>query len=151
MSEGGVTVPMMGGDGLFDQSYIQLATATAAEGDMVTTVGLPTDKLPKGIEFKAAYEAAFPGEQIGAYDAYSYDAANVLIDAILAAAKDKGVDKVVLPAGRDAIIANVAKTDIEGITGKISFDANGDTTNKSITVYRIEKGKFVPYVVPVVK
>ena len=151
MSEGGVTAPMMGGDGLFDKSYVDLATTVAVEGDMITTIGLPTDKLPKGIEFKAAYSAAFPGEEIGAYDAYSYDAANVLIGAVVAAAKDKGAAAVISPAGRDAIIANVAKTDVDGISGKITFDANGDTTNKAITVYRIEKGAFVPYVIPEVQ
>ena len=149
--EGGYTKPLMGGDGLFDPQYIALATPAAAEGDMVTSVGLPTSELPKGVEFKAAYEAAFPGEEVGAYDAYSYDAANVLIEAILAAAKDKGVDQVIMPAGRDAIIANVAKTDTEGVTGKIAFDKNGDTTNKAITVYRVEKGAFVPFVLPATK
>jgi branched-chain amino acid transport system substrate-binding protein len=148
MSEAGVKAPLMGGDGLFDPQFIELATATAAEGDMCTSVGLPTDKLPKGVEFKTAYEAAFPGEQIGAYDAYSYDAANVLIDAIIAAAKDKGAAAVIMPAGREQIIANVAKTSVEGVTGKISFDKNGDTLNKAITVYRVEKGAWVPFVIP---
>jgi len=146
--ESGYTKPLMGGDGLFDPQYIALATPSAAEGDMVTSVGLPTSELPKGVEFKAAYEAAFPGEEVGAYDAYSYDAANVLIEAILAAAKDKGAAQVVMPVGRDAIIANVAKTSTEGVTGKIEFDKNGDTTNKAITVYRVEKGAFAPYVLP---
>lgn len=146
--ESGYTKPLMGGDGLFDPQYIALATTTAAEGDMVTSVGLPTSELPKGVEFKTAYEAAFPGEEVGAYDAYSYDAANVLIEAILAAAKDKGAAQVIMPAGRDAIIANVAKTNVEGVTGKIEFDKNGDTTNKAITVYRVEKGAFAPYVLP---
>ena len=148
MSDNGVKAPMMGGDGLFDQQYINLAGASQSEGDMVTSVGLPMASMPKGQEFQAAYAKAFPKEEVGAYDAYSYDAANVLIDAILAAAKDKGVDKVVLPAGRDAIIANVAKTDVQGVTGKIAFDKNGDTTNKAITVYRVQGGKFVPYLVP---
>jgi len=146
--ESGYTKPLMGGDGLFDPQYIALATPPAADGDMVTSVGLPTSELPKGVEFKAAYEAAFPGEEVGAYDAYSYDAANVLIEAILAAAKDKGAAQVVMPVGRDAIIANVAKTNVEGVTGKIEFDKNGDTTNKAITVYRVEKGAFVPFVLP---
>lgn len=146
--EAGYKAPLMGGDGLFDPQYIALATPAAAEGDMVTSVGLPTSELPKGVEFKAAYEAAFPGEEVGAYDAYSYDAANVLIEAILAAAKEKGAAQVVMPVGRDAIIANVAKTSTEGVTGKIEFDKNGDTTNKAITVYRVEKGAFVPFVLP---
>ena len=151
MSESGVTAPMMGGDGLFDAQYIKLGGQDAVQGDLVTSVGLPIDKLPKGQEFTAAYKAEFPNDEVGAYDAYSYDAANVLISAIVAAAKEKGVEALIMPAGRDAIIANVAKTSTEGVTGKIAFDANGDTTNKAITVYKIEGDTFVPFVVPVTK
>jgi len=149
MSESGVTAPLMGGDGLFDAQYIKLAGQDPVQGDLVTSVGLPIDKLPKGQEFTAAYKAEFPSEEVGAYDAYSYDAANVLISAIVAAAKEKGVDGLLTPAGRDAIIANVAKTDTDGVTGKIAFDPNGDTTNKAITVYKIEGETFTPFVVPV--
>jgi len=145
---GGVKAPMMGGDGLFDAQFIALAGAGAAEGDMVTSVGLPMGSLPMGQEFQAAYTKAFPGEEVGAYDAYSYDAANVLIDAVIGVAKDKGATAVTSPAGKDAIIAAVAKTNTNGVTGKISFDAHGDTTNKAITVYKVEAGKFVPYMVP---
>jgi len=148
MSDSGVKAALMGGDGLFDPQYVALAGVEQSEGDMVTSVGLPTDMLPKAQEFQAAYAEAFPDTEIGAYDAYSYDAANVLIEAIVAAAKEKGANAVVSPAGRDAIIAAVAKTDADGVTGKISFDENGDTTNKAITVYKIEGGEFVPFVVP---
>ena len=148
MSESGVKAPMMGGDGLFDAQYIKLAGTEAAQGDLVTSVGLPTAELPKGQEFTAAYKAAFPNDEVGAYDAYSYDAAKVLIAAIVAVAKEKGVSALAMPDGRDAIIANVAKTNADGVTGKIAFDANGDTTNKAITVYKIEGEEFVPFVVP---
>jgi branched-chain amino acid transport system substrate-binding protein len=37
---------------------------------------------------------------------------------------------------------------MEGVTGKVAFDANGDTTNKAITVYRVEGGTWVPFIVP---
>ena len=53
----------------------------AAEGDFATSVGLPIDKLPKGQEFTAAYKAMFPNDEIAAYDAYAYDATNVIIKA----------------------------------------------------------------------
>jgi branched-chain amino acid transport system substrate-binding protein len=135
LKEGGVAVPLMGGDGLYDAEYIKLAGAESAKGDLCTSVGLPIDLLPKGQEFKSAFEAAYPGEAIAAYDAYSFDAANVIIKAIVSVAKSMGVDKVTTTEGKKAIIAAVAKTDFEGVTGKVQFDANGDTTNKAITVY----------------
>jgi branched-chain amino acid transport system substrate-binding protein len=148
MSESGVTAPLMGGDGLFDAQYIKLAGTDAAQGDLVTSVGLPTDKLPKAQEFTAAYKKQFPDKEIGAYDAYSYDAANVLIGAIMKAVKDKGASAVASPASRDEIIANVAATSVDGVTGQIAFDKNGDTTNKAITVYKVENGKWVAALIP---
>jgi branched-chain amino acid transport system substrate-binding protein len=145
LKEGGVAVPLMGGDGLYDQEFINLAGAEAAKGDLATSVGLPLDQLPKGQEFKAAFEKMFPGEQIAAYDAYSYDAANVIIKAIESVAKEMGAAKVATTEGKQAIIAAVAKTDFEGVTGKVQFDANGDTTNKAITVYEVgADGKWAP-------
>ncbi len=135
LKEGGVNVPLMGGDGIFDPEYIKLAGAANAKGDFATSVGLPLEQLPKGVDFKAAFEAAYPGENIAAYDAYSYDAADVIIKAIVSVAKEMGVDKLTTTEGKQAIIAAAAKTDFEGVTGKVQFDANGDTTNKAITVY----------------
>jgi branched-chain amino acid transport system substrate-binding protein len=135
LKEGGVAVPLMGGDGLFDPEYIKLAGAANAKGDFATSVGLPLDEMPKGQDFKAAFNAKFPGEAIAAYDAYSYDAANVIIKAIVSVAKSMGADKVATAEGKKAIIAAVAKTDMDGVTGKVQFDSKGDTLNKAITVY----------------
>jgi branched-chain amino acid transport system substrate-binding protein len=135
LKEGGVKVPLMGGDGLFDPAYIKLAGAANAKGDLATSVGLPTDQMPKGQDFIAAYKAAYPSEEIAAYDAYSFDAANVIIKAIISVAKSMGADKVTTSEGKKAIIAAVAKTNFEGVSGTVSFDAHGDTTNKAITTY----------------
>jgi len=137
LKEGGVPVPLMGGDGLFDAEYIKLAGAENAKGDFAPSVGLPLDQLPKGQEFKAAFEAEYPGDAIAAYDAYSFDAANVIIKGIVAAATELGVDKLTTTEGKQAIIAAVAKTSFDGVTGKVEFDENGDTTNKAITVYTV--------------
>ena len=46
------------------------------------------------------------------------------------------------------LIAAVAATDKDGVTGKIAFDENGDTLNKAITVYRVEAGEWKPYIIP---
>jgi branched-chain amino acid transport system substrate-binding protein len=141
--DAGVKAPLMGGDGLYDPEFINLAGAAQAEGDFTTSVGLPLDQLPKGQEFKAAFEKEYPGQEIAAYDAYSYDAADVIIDGILTAAEKVGTDKVTSPAGRDEVIKAVAAFNGEGVTGAISFDKNGDTTNKAITLYKVEGGKWV--------
>ena len=144
VKEGGLAVPVMSGDGSFDPEWIKLAGIAAAEGDMASNVGLPIDLMPKGQDFMAAYTAEFPGEVPAAYDAYSYDAANVIIKAIIAVAKQVGADKVTTTEGKKAIIAAVAKTDFEGVTGQVKFDSKGDTLNKTITVYAVKGGKWVP-------
>jgi len=135
MKEGSVAVPLMGGDGIFDPEYIKLAGAANATGDLATSVGLPLAQLPQGQAFKSAFDAAYPGQEIAAYDAYSFDAANVIIKAIVSVAKSMGVDKVATTDGKKAIIAAVAATDFQGVTGQVKFDSNGDTLNKAITVY----------------
>jgi branched-chain amino acid transport system substrate-binding protein len=140
--DAGLKAPLMGGDGLYDAEFIKLAGAAQAEGDYATSVGLPLDKLPKGVDFKAAFEKKFPGETIAAYDAYSYDATNVIINAILAEAKANKAG-LTTPAGRDAIIKNVADTNTTGVTGEIAFDSKGDTTNKAITLYVVQGGTWV--------
>lgn len=147
ISAAGVEAPVAGGDALFDAQYVAIA-GEGAEGDMCTSVGLPTDKLPNGQAFAAAYAAEFAGEEIGAYDAYGYDAADALIRSIIATAKAQGVDALQSPAGRDAIITGVAASDFDGVTGKVAFDELGDTLNKAITLYRVEKGAWTPFIVP---
>ncbi len=144
LKEGGVKVPMMSGDGCFDPEYIKLAGAENAEGDFCTSVGLPLDQMPKGQDFKTAFEAEYPGEAIAAYDAYSYDAANVIIKSIIAAAGSVGADKLTTTEGKQAIIAATGSVNFEGVTGTVSFDANGDTNNKAITVYVVKGGAWVP-------
>lgn len=147
-SDAGVKAPLMGGDGLYDGEYVKLAGAEQAEGDYCTSVGLPIDKLPNGQAFIDAYKAEYPNDDIAAYDAYAYDAAKLIIDAVLKVAGEQGADQVATPAGKDAIIAAVAATNVEGVTGAIAFDANGDTTNKAITTYQVKGGAWTPVVIP---
>lgn len=140
-----LNVPLMGGDGLYTQQFIDIAGAANADGDLATSVGLPIDQQPKGQEFKTAFAKAFPSTDIEAYDTYAYDSAMVIIEAIKTVAKDMGADKLATPAGKQAIIDAVAATDYDGVTGKVSFDKLGDTTNKAISTYIVKDGKFEPY------
>ncbi len=76
----------------------------------------------------------------GAYGAYAYDAANAIINAVKAA-KDANGGK--LPTGDDLrakVVDGVQKSDFDGISGHVSFDEFGDTTNKQLTVYQVQKG-----------
>jgi branched-chain amino acid transport system substrate-binding protein len=129
----GIRAPLMGGDGIYDGTYIENAK-DAAEGDLCTSVGAPTDDLESAADFVEAYEDAGYPDAYAAYGAYAYDAANVIIEA-LAEVLD-GEDELT-PELREEIVAAVADTDMEGVTGDVTFDEFGDTTTKVLTVYRV--------------
>jgi branched-chain amino acid transport system substrate-binding protein len=134
----GLTVPLMGGDGIKDPVYIELAGKTS-EGDIATSVGAPTEALETSKQFVSDYKAAGYKEPYSTYGAYSYDAANAIINALktsLASASDA-------KSARAATIDAMGKVSFDGATGKVAFDEFGDTTNKVITAYVVKGGEFV--------
>lgn len=142
VKDAGVRAPLMGGDGLYDEKYIERAGAARAEGDYCVTGDLPPDRLPNGVAFKAAFAKRFPVASIEAYDAYGYDAANVLIDAVVEAAKADR-DGLMSPDGRDVIVRNVSGTDTMGATGKLAFDFKGDATTSAFTLHVVRSGSWI--------
>ena len=147
--EAGGTAVVMGGDALYAAELVEVAGVENSEGTLVTAIGYPADQLPGGQKFIADYKAMFPNDEIASsFDAYAYDAAQAIIRAAFDAAATVGVDQLSSPAGRTAIIEGVAGGSFQGATGDFSFDANGDTNNTAITVYRIEGGEFVPFLLP---
>lgn len=140
MKAAGLNVPLMGGDGIYDPTYIKLA-GPKSNGDLATSVGAPTDTLATAKDFVAAYKAAGYTEDFSAYGAYSYDAANVIINALAKVLPGK---KSIDSSVRSAIVDAVQATDFTGVTGHVSFDQYGDTTNKVLTVYKVTGGAWVP-------
>ncbi|MFF2515063.1 branched-chain amino acid ABC transporter substrate-binding protein [Streptomyces sp. NPDC058086] len=137
LKDGGVKVPLFGGDGMFSDTYIQTAGKTS-EGDLATSVGQPVDSLPSAADFIKKYKASGLKGDYGTYGGYSYDAATAIIKAIANVVKDGKI-----PDGaRAKIVDEVQKTKFEGIAGPVSFDEYGDTTNKQLTVYQVVNGKW---------
>jgi branched-chain amino acid transport system substrate-binding protein len=137
MKAAGLNIPLMGGDGIYDPSYVDLAGA-AANGDLATSVGAPVDTLASAKAFVAAYTAAGYKDPMGAYGAQSYDAANAIINALktsLAKAADA-------KSARADTVTAVGSVSFDGATGKISFDKYGDAVSKVITVYKVGGGKW---------
>ena len=139
MKAAGLNVPLMGGDGIYDPKFIVLA-GTTANGDLATSVGAPTDSLPAGKKFLTDYAAAGYKEPAAAYGAYSYDAANAIINALKVSLKDA---KDVASA-RQATIDALGKVSFEGVTGPVAFDKFGDTTSRVLTVYKVTDLKWAP-------
>ncbi|MCJ0872734.1 branched-chain amino acid ABC transporter substrate-binding protein [Streptomyces sp. AP-93] len=131
----GTKIPLVGGDGIYDKKYVELAGAESA-GDLATSVGAPVESLPSAKDFVANYTKAGYKEPFAAYGGYSYDSAWAIIEAVKAAV-DANNGK--LPAdARAKVLAAVQGVSFDGVTGKVSFDEFGDATNKQLTVYKVE-------------
>lgn len=122
-------------DGCCEEAFIQAAGAANLEGNtFVTFGGLPPSELTgRGAEFREGYRKMF-GVDPEAYAVYGYEAARALLDGIRRApTKD-----------RAAILKAVAQTkDFDGALGRWSFDENGDTTNRVMSINSVKDGKFV--------
>jgi branched-chain amino acid transport system substrate-binding protein len=139
MKAAGLNVPLMGGDGIYDPKYIQLAGKTSTN-DLATSVGAPVDTLPTAKQFVTDYNAAGFKDPYAAYGGYSYDAANAIIEALKVSLKD-ATD---VESTRKATVDALAKVAFDGVTGKVAFDQYGDTTSKVLTTYKVEGGKWAP-------
>ncbi|MER5930582.1 branched-chain amino acid ABC transporter substrate-binding protein [Streptomyces sp. NPDC002054] len=131
----GANIPLVGGDGIYDKKYVELAGAGAA-GDLATSVGAPVETLPSAKDFIANYEKANFKDPFAAYGGYSYDSAWAVIEAVKKVVEGNGGK---LPDGaRAKVLEAVQGVSFEGVTGKVSFDEFGDATNKQLTVYKVE-------------
>lgn len=138
LKEAGLNIPLMGGDGMQSADYIKLNPKSA--GDFATAVGGDVTKLPTAANFIKDYQAAGYKDPYETYGGYSYDSAWAIIEAVknvVSANSGK------LPSSaRPAVVDAVQKISFDGVTGKVSFDEFGDTTNKQLTVYTVKDGKW---------
>jgi branched-chain amino acid transport system substrate-binding protein len=129
----GLTMPLMGGDGMNDPAFISGAGATSA-GSYASGVGVPVAQLPGAAKFLADYKAAGFTTQPSDYGPYAYDAAN----AVIATLQKALTGKKSLPSGiRKVVVTDLQRTKQKGVTGAIQFDRYGDITAASFTLYRV--------------
>ncbi|MCX4998869.1 branched-chain amino acid ABC transporter substrate-binding protein [Streptomyces longwoodensis] len=133
----GAKIPVVGGDGIYDPTFIKLAGANAA-GDLATSVGAPVETLASAKQFVADYKAGGYKEEYAAYGGYSYDAAWAIIEGVKKVVDDN--DGKLPDDARAKVTAAVQNVSFDGVTGKVSFDEFGDATNKQLTVYAVENG-----------
>lgn len=133
MNEAGLDIPVIGGDMLYSADYISLAGEGNTEGDIATALGMPLADQPKGTEFLEKYRDAY-GQDPEAYDSYAYDAALCIIEAVLGS---ESTDR--------AVVSNAVRSgSVEGVTGTVAFDENGDNRQQVISAYRVEAGAWKP-------
>jgi len=135
MKDLGMVAPkvyFMGPDGLYEDELLKAATCDAVLAtDMhMTFASLPFENMTgKGGEIYKQYKADYKIEPTS-YALYSWEAAAVVVEAI----KKAGVKD------REKIRAAIAATkDFDGLNGKWSFDANGDTTMDVMSGFKVVK------------
>lgn len=136
LAAGGVTAPMVGGDGIVNPGFV---SAGGRQGDLGTSVGPPPETLPAAREFVEAYRQAGYPESIGSYGASTFDAANILVDSTV---RSLGEDGEWTPALRPDVVRSVQGFDGVGVTGPLSFDRFGDIVQDAVTVYRVQGGQW---------
>ncbi len=139
MKAAGLNIPLMGGDGIYDDTFIK-DNGAPVTGDYATSVGAPAADLPSAQAFIKAYQAAGYKDGYSAYGAYSYDAAQALIAAMKVSLKDKSD----VQSARAATATEVGKVNLTGATGQVAFDDFGDTKARVISIYQVKDGKWTP-------
>ena len=138
MIQSGLAVPFFGGDGIQDGngdgSYIAIAGADAA--DSYSSVAAIHD-IPDAAAFAAKYSAEF-GEDPGAYSAAAYACVQVMVEGIKAAIAGGTVTRETVRAA----VMDPSKT-YSTVLGTVGLDENGDTTQKIISLYKVENGDWV--------
>jgi branched-chain amino acid transport system substrate-binding protein len=130
----GLTVPLMGGDGMNDPEYIAGAGPDAT-GSYASSVGVPLDQLDSAADFRKAYKATGFKSGPTNFGPYAYDATNAIITALRKPLEGKRQ----LPTNvRERVISGLQTSNTRGITGVVTFDLYGDATSPTFTLYRVE-------------
>jgi branched-chain amino acid transport system substrate-binding protein len=125
----GLKAKLIAGDEACTPQFIKLAGAAMNSGTYCTLAGVPPSKMPQGDAFFKRYQQRF-GVPVQLYAPYAYDAVMAMAGAMQAA--DSVDPKVYLPK-----LQNLA---MDGVTGPIRFDGNGDIRNGAITVRQFDRG-----------
>ena len=132
-------VPYVGPDGINDgsgetkDSFLNLAAA-AAKNSYSTLAGI--GDFPGKAQFDADYKAEYGIDATG-YAGTGYACAQVVIDALKRAGETNPADMTAL---REAVRVAGTATDVtySTIVGDITFDENGDTSQKIVSIYSVD-------------
>jgi branched-chain amino acid transport system substrate-binding protein len=126
------SIPFGGGDGISDGSAATASSflnVAGPQGDVNSymTVAAIHD-IPNAAKFTADYKAKWNAEP-GAYSASGYACAQVFLQALSKVGSD-----------REAVRSYVTTTanTFSTVLGTVSFDANGDTTQRVISYYKFD-------------
>jgi len=133
--------PLGGGDGIVTPTFA--TTIGIPPGPIYGTVAvIDTSKNPAAQTFVSQYNAVY--STINVYSAAAYDCTKILIQAIKAALANgahtptDSSDATGAKSFRQAVISAIQGISFDGVTGHQAFDSNGDTTDKIISIYKLD-------------
>ena len=130
----GPDVVLMGSDGMFS-SQIVTAAGASIEGLYLSSPDFTafTSKYP---DFLAKHRAKYGSEPLSIFHAHSYDAANIIFNAIEAVAETApdGTIYIGRQALRDALFAT---SNYDGLIGNLTCNEFGDCSAPVIAVYQV--------------
>ncbi|HEY8889752.1 MAG TPA: ABC transporter substrate-binding protein [Clostridium sp.] len=124
-----ITVPLLGGDG-WDSADLFKVGGTAVNGCYLSDHYSAQDTAAIAVAFRKEYTAKYnlPADAMAVLN---YDAAKIMVEAIRTAGKTDG----------PSIIAALAKTNIDVVSGNVTFDKNRDAI-KGAVILKVENDKF---------
>jgi len=126
----GIDIPFVSGDGVKDESFIEVA-GDSAEG-VYATGPMDTAGNPVADAAREAHVAKY-GEEPGPFFMNAYAAAQAVVNAIEAAGSTEP----------DAIMDALRSEYVETPLGSISFDERGDAIGVGFAIYQVQDGVYV--------
>lgn len=132
----GITAPFIGADTWETNELIDVGGADVEGASLTTFFDDTNPNLSSAAkEFVDAYREKYPDRQsIPGFTALAYDSYMIVMEAIEKAgsADPKEIQKALTEI-----------KDFDGVTGKITFDENGDAAKEDAVLKKVEGGKFV--------
>jgi branched-chain amino acid transport system substrate-binding protein len=133
MKQLGINAKMMGGDGICTEELVKLGGAENVGSNVICAVGgSDLAKMPGGPDFQKRFKEAYKMD-IQVYAPYAYDAVMALATAMQ---KANSTDP-------KKYLAELAKLDMKGVTGRVQFESNGELKNAAVTLFTYKDGKKV--------
>lgn len=130
----GVDLPIISGDGFDTPLLIEVAGA-AADNTYVGTHASMENQDPMVQDFIKAYTEAYGNAPENAFAGLGYDTMYLIADAL-----SRAPDASDPAAIRDAIAST---SGLKGVTGTVTYENGSHVPTKSVTINKVEDGKFV--------
>jgi branched-chain amino acid transport system substrate-binding protein len=120
-----------GGDGVFSAALLKGAGFPAMDGWYTTMASPYIADNPEVQPWIERYTAKF-GPGLSAYSFTSYDAMRIILDSI------RRVAEAGQPVNHDTVRDAIQAANVKTLQGVVSFDENGDISNKVISVFQCQ-------------